>query len=315
MPVAIIDATLEECNADAWLPKKVATNYSTIKKFLLSINRYNNSRNNIPNKNELGSMYNTYIDAIEEFEIAGIIWNQGISDFKYYNEENKGTFVTNYSYILLQIFTEFNNAFEDIDIYSIQDCELNDFYANHLRYAQAIPSYQLNNVELITTYDSFEILSKNDDEEDVEVVVDEEVEDEEVENEIIEYEFSIEMYMNRIFDCIYHCTYKKDSNYQTPSFNEVLTNDNIIKISFSCSSLDDAIEELFGLVVLNEDEEMEFKYQIVNNSIIITLELEDDVKMKDLDLTIRYGFVDELHRCNLKSNMGIAVIPFEIKIN
>lgn len=307
MPIAIIDGTLDECNADAWLPKKIAANYSTIKKFLLSINRYNASKNTISNKNELGSMYNTYVDAISEFDIAGIIWNQGITDFENYNQENSGTFVTSYSYLLLQIFTEMNNVFNDIDIYCIQDCASTESFASQLRHAQAIPSYQLNNVELITTYDSFEIIEEEIEEE---LILDEEIEEEQ-----ISYQFSIEKYMMRILDTVYQCTYTGNEDYQAPSFNEVLTNDNIIRISFSCNALLNLKDELYGLNIYGNDEKIEFNYQLLNNTIIITLELEEDVKLKDLDLLISYGFVEDLYRCNLKSENGIPVIPFEIKIN
>lgn len=304
IPIAIIDASLDECYADAWLKEDIATNYLNIKKYLTSINRYNTS-NSTSSTNSLGSMYNIFINSLKDFSIAGIIWNQGTSDFKHYNSQNRGSFVTNYSYLLLQMFTEFNNVFgNDIDIYTIQETYLDEAFANDLRFAQAIPSYQLENVELIVTYDTYLL--------ETEELINEDIESE----QDGQYAFSIEKYLLRVCESVYQITYNKNAMFKSPAFNEVLTNNNVIKISFSFGQNLENVDELYGLSVQDSSGNLlEYTYQINGNSIIITLVLEENQDINDIECIITYAYVDEIYLCNLKTINGLPVVPFEIKIN
>ena len=304
VPVSFIDATLENGFADCWLSYETAKNHKNINNYLKQISRFSEEDEIKLNTNELGSMYQTYINEFKGFNIKGILWNQGNSDFRLYSDFNSNTFITNYVYLLRQVFIDMMNVFgNNIYIYSLQEGFNLEEYVHDLRNEQSIPTFQLNNVLLITTYDTFEILENKEENEPIEI-------------EEEKYIFSNKKFVERIINYLKETTYSKNHINVSSSFTNFIVNNNDITISFNEYYKLEDVEELYGLEIIDKNgEKIEYEFDIDENNILITLNIEDDNEENMDSYTIYYGYIEEIYKCNLKTTTGMPIVPFKINIS
>lgn len=314
VPVAFVDASLVSGYADSWMSYETATKHKNINKYLSDIERYDEEQTTLKNANKLSSMYETYFNGLKGIEIKGIIWSQGVTEFKNYDKFNKNVFISNYVYLLIQMFNDMMNSFNNnIDIYCIQESYLDEEYAAELREIQAISTYQIKDVHLIPTYDSFVKVENdsNEDEGTTDTVLEEDTEEiEEI------YEFSIYNYIERIIDIIFNCSYTKKTTNVSTSYTDFIVDNYQIKISFDESYELQEVEELFGLQIINNDGvEISFEFTIQGNDLYINLLLDESTKTDDFSYTIYYGYVKDIYKCNLRTTSGMPIVPFRININ
>ena len=213
----MVDASLYEGYADAWMSYETAKKHKNISKYLTEIERLDEEKTVDKNTNKLSSMYETYFNNLNGYKIKGIIWSQGSADFQKFDESKKNIFISDYVYLLIQLFNDVMDLFENkIDIYCIQESYCDKEYAADLRNAQAIPTYQIKDIHLIPTYDTFELINEENNYEQDDVSSIEEETFEEI------YEFSIEKYLNRIIDLIYIGSYSKNSIDISTSFTNFM---------------------------------------------------------------------------------------------
>ena len=292
-PVAVVDATLEYGNADCWLSHDAATNQLKIQKYLKSINRYTVSNENVILKtNTLSSMYKTFTNQLTNFGIRGVIWQQGKADFALNDNLDSFRLISDFAYLTSNVFLEYMNLFEDLDIYSIQYGKIDIELSNALRSAQLQSTYLVNNVEIIPTYDCH-ILENEESE---------------------EYIFSSEKYVDRIVSNVVNNSYqKKDGNRFSLFTNVVINNDKII-LTFSDNIELVEVEEIYGLFVYNDEmEKLEYTFEIVDNKIIINL--VEPIILDESELTISYAENEDLYKCNLYNKYENPVLPFRFEIS
>ena len=117
VPIAFVDASLYEGYADAWMSYETATKHKNISKYLTEIERLDEEKTEDKNTNKLGSMYETYFNNLNGYKIKGIIWSQGLTDFQNFDESNKNVFISDYVYLLIQLFNDVMDLFENkVDI-------------------------------------------------------------------------------------------------------------------------------------------------------------------------------------------------------
>lgn len=311
VPIAFVDASLYEGYADAWISYETATKHKNISKYLTEIERLDEEKTEDKNTNKLGSMYETYFNNLNGYKIKGIIWSQGLTDFKNFDESNKNVFISDYVYLLIQLFNDVMDLFENkVDIYCIQESYCDKEYAADLRNAQAIPTYQIKDIHLIPTYDTFELIKDENSEEQEEVLPI----DVEIQEEI--YEFSIKKYLERIIELIYNGSYSKNAIDISTSFTNFMVDNYQIKISFDSSYILENVEELYGLEIVSSDgKTIPYEFTIDKNNLSITLIFEEDEIIEDLTYTIYYGYVIDVYKCNLKTSNGMPIVPFKINIS
>ena len=316
LPVAIVDATLLSGYADAWLSEKTAALHTNLKKYLIDLNRFSDYASENTNKDELSSMFYTYFDSLSSMNINGVIWSQGTSDFKSVESDKYNSIITTYTYLLNQLFSDLINMFgNDTQIYCVQETYSEDLFVQDLRFAQSIPAYQINNVNIISTYDCFTTQSMEEElvlAEDTSI--DEEITNEE-EMEEIEYVFSYEKYVERISDSVYYIYYQNDFTYVSPSFSNFIVSNNIITISFNNIYILEEVDEIYGLVILDEEgNSLDYEITFIKNKFKISLNIEEEININDLSYTIYYGYIDDIYKCNLKTTNGLPIVPFKINI-
>lgn len=280
MPIGIIDATLDAALADSWLSFEAANRYLRVKNYLTDINRLiENDEHIVLKSNNLSSMYKTFIEPLKEINIRGILWNQGNSQI----DSNFKMYSNDYSYLLMILFSELQTFFDnDIIIFSIQENSFGDKNYDYLRGAQAIPTFQVKNVNLIPTYDCYKEKG---------------------------IEFDIEMFNNRMVDSLVSNVYGNNDNFAAISYNNIVVSGNEYEIIFEKELLD--IEELIGVTIYDElNNPLEFDFIIDNNKLIISLEDEEQNAKY-----IYYGFGDMIYQNNLKTDAGIPIIPFFIELD
>lgn len=280
-PVGIIDATLSEGHADAWLSFEVANKYLRVQNYLKEINRYSDDDKNIILKSDnLSSMYNTFIEPLKNINIRGFIWNQGNSEIS----EDFDKVAQDYSYLLMILFSELEAFFNnDIMIFSIQENSFGNRNFDLLRTAQSIPTFQVKNVNLIPTYDCYEV-------------------DEEI-------KLDHDSFNERIINTITNDVYQSKNDYTAISYNNIVVNANTYEIIFEKQLLE--IEELNGLLICDEfHNPLTYEFDIDDNKLIISL-LEEDVQAK----YIYFGYNNNIYENNLKTATGIPIIPFFIELD
>lgn len=296
VPVGFIDATLDEVHADAYLDKELATKYKFINNYLKSIERDDFGSNTKLNVDITGSMYDTYHEILSHIVISGLIWNQGISDFKDFTtgmETKSGQ----YGYLAVQLLSNLK-VYNDkqFDIYVLQEPYNVAKFANELRNTQAAIAYQLNNTSIIPTYDLYDI----------------EIDEEENET----FELNVDDYINRLLNTITNTTYSKKKNYVAPTYVNVVANKTDVTITFNSYHTLVEVEEIYGLTIVDANgEEIPFTFDIHNNFIDLVLEFTEEQLEEDLNYVISYAQNDDIYKCNLKSESGIPVLPFIININ
>ena len=296
VPVAVIDSTLVEGYADAWISHFTASNQLKINSYLKLVDRYIPSPDNIVLKtNNMSSMYKTYLDQLNGIAVKGLVWQQGVTDFNISGEVDIQKLLSNYTYLTSNIFLDYINFFKgNLEIYSIQNGFLNIEHANLLRSAQEQSTYLVNNVHIIPTYDCH--IPESEDSLNV------------------NYVFSSEKYIERISNDIINYTYQKEKESKYSMLTNVVINNNLIILTFSNDINLVEVEEIYGLKVSTLDKiEINYKFEIEKNKIII--ELNDLVFSENMEQTISYAENYDLYKCNLYNIHELPVLPFSVEIS
>lgn len=296
VPVAVIDSTLVQGNADAWISHFTASNQLKINSYLKLIDRYIPSPDNIVYKtNNMSSMYKTFLEQLNGIAVKGLIWQQGVTDFDINDDVDIHKLLNNYTYLTSNIFLDYINFFKgNLDIYSIQNGFVNIKYANVLRSAQEQATYLVNNVHIVPTYDCHIPESEDD--------------------LNVNYVFSTEKYVERITNDVINYTYQKEKESKYSMLTNVVINNNLITLTFSNDINLIEVEEIYGLNVSTIDQiDINYSFEIEKNKIII--ELNDLVFTEDMELTISYAENNDLYKCNLYNVNQLPVLSFSVEIS
>lgn len=315
-PIGIVFATAEEpSNAYSWLSREIIDSRTPIKKYLETSNLYKDGQATLQ-PNDMAYYSQTKLQEVEKMTFSNIVWHQGSRDFLDYNQKNSN-FVYEYSQVLFAVLSELVEKFASVqNILVMQESSSLEENIGQLRKVQMNMCRYFSKCKIVTTYDlnvvvekgTDTILSKND----------LATFDKEIEIKGLDYQLLAKRFVN--------LSKGKNTTEEVRNILQVYNDKKevtSVKLIFNDDVLFDEVnaEKINGLKFFDENnEEIELKYEIMNNQIIIHLveeahEVVDEKVETILHHISKIAYAqDSFIYDNNLSVKGIAICPFEFTI-
>lgn len=321
LPIGVVVAVADSAHIDSWLSPKLIADNKRVNDFLTSEHRLLELSNGYyEDYDTMSSLYLQVLEIASEFNAKALIWNQGETNFdnkKFTSEEDIEKYASEYQYVLLKLIEQFYEQFNNSNILILQSASSDKTYMPYLRNLQAISSYYYNYVNLITTYDLNEMITKDVSAESLE---EKEIEEEPDKNDYILGDVSIDKVISRVVKVLHATIYKKINGYLPPSYINSIYDTEYIHLAFSNAA--NLISQGNNAIVVKDIDGNIIDTNVYFDGNWILIELPKDIIDEETNEVIKAPIIKEISYGQdadityniIVNEQGIPIVPFRINV-